>query len=1232
MFDLLALIVALFLVFHLRKRLAEQDKRFQDLEVRTTDLFEELERLRRKVSRSQPKTGDEVAGAEILTDHPTPADIVEGPWQKAGRAPLDAEEDRPSDTAQVAADAEEPSPPGEQMADKPAATALVVYEAPETTVSEVVQIPKPKPEPEPSSESVEPPAATAARPGLGQDALEQKLSTNWLVWIGGIALALAGIFLVRYIAEQGWLSPALRCAIGVIFGFALVASGEVVRRRPLERAIAAIRPDYVPQALTAAGLVTAFGSIYLAYAFYDLIPAAWSFSLLAVIALSAFALSVVQGRLVAVLGLLGATVTPALASTQDPSTWGFFSYLAIIVLATLGVADRKRWFWLPELALLATGGWTALWINELFQDADVVPIGVTTGVVALAGLILAMRAGSPVLPSDMQNRPGVRIGAEGVAWTGLILATACAFVLATGTDFLPASHWLLLCFVLAAAVIARVAVRFEAYLPGIALVSIVSFGLVYLDETAIENFAERLMGWPAPTVFFMEQYEKFTLHAVLLAVAVFGGGLQALSRSQKPRLIAVATGLTPIAFLLIGYAQYRNHTGDWIWVQAALVVLAAAVAATMLLRRTRAERADLQGIYAACAVIAAFLAVTFQFDRLWLTIAYAGLVFGLSLVTTRADYLIVRRLTNLIVLLVLARLTINPDLRGYEIFHPLGIQWVTYGYIVPLVLFIAASRIFKRQKDDLTVTVLEGAALLLAIMFVSIEIRIYMTGSIYSGAYRLPEASLQSIAWLTSAWVLALRNRRYPRIFSAWGSRLLTVAGALQAMALQLVLMNPVFTGAFIDGYGLFNMLILSLLAPAVLFWLIANAMTPPDQTPGIASAVASSMLRGCSGLLIFAFITEEVRVLFQGMLIRPLHVSNLELYITTLAWLLPASVPYLMPSHRALDAMRMVAFAVLLLSALVLLFGHAWIYNPALWGEVVQGWPVLNTLLLGFAIPAVLLYWVGRKVEQPVRGFLAASALVLGLIWVWLMIKNVFQGAQLVVIHESLLELYITTFSWLALAAAPFFIRRLGDQTDAKRAGYAALAVSCAMLFFGHSALFNPALDRSYVAGWPVFNVLLLGFIAPAALLGLIARRIDERLRSPVLVAAYILLFIGITLLVKHTFQGGVMILMTLSVIEDYTYSATWLVLALITMLAGIVWNNSKVRYASLGVLSLVVLKVFLLDMSGLAGLWRVASFFGLGVSLVGIGFVYQRFIIAQQGHPAEPGSPADKTIGEIT
>jgi hypothetical protein len=65
-----------------------------------------------------------------------------------------------------------------------------------------------EPEPLPPEEAaIE--AAKAATPPIS---LEERFGTQWVVWVGGLALALGGFFLVRYSIEQGWFGPAMRAA------------------------------------------------------------------------------------------------------------------------------------------------------------------------------------------------------------------------------------------------------------------------------------------------------------------------------------------------------------------------------------------------------------------------------------------------------------------------------------------------------------------------------------------------------------------------------------------------------------------------------------------------------------------------------------------------------------------------------------------------------------------------------------------------------------------------------------------------------------------------------------------------------------------------------------------------------------------------------------------------------------------------------------------------------------
>src|SRR5690242_21288942 len=81
----------------------------------------------------------------------------------------------------------------------------------------------------------------------------------------------------------------------------------------------------------------------------------------------------------------------------------------------------------------------------------------------------------------------------------------------------------------------------------------------------------------------------------------------------------------------------------------------------------------------------------------------------------------------------------------------------------------------------------------------------------------------------------------------------------------------------------------------------------------------------------------------------------------------------------------------------------------------------------------------------------------------------------------------------------------------------------------------------------------------------------------------------------------------------EQYGYSAAWTLYGLMLLGLG-TWKRSQVlRYASAVVVLITVTKVFLVDASDLTGLYRVASFLGLGLSLIGTGYLYQRLLFRQ-------------------
>jgi uncharacterized membrane protein len=98
------------------------------------------------------------------------------------------------------------------------------------------------------------------------------------------------------------------------------------------------------------------------------------------------------------------------------------------------------------------------------------------------------------------------------------------------------------------------------------------------------------------------------------------------------------------------------------------------------------------------------------------------------------------------------------------------------------------------------------------------------------------------------------------------------------------------------------------------------------------------------------------------------------------------------------------------------------------------------------------------------------------------------------------------------------------------------------------------------------------------------------------------------VTLEVRHFFQGDRLNQGLTSEAEWYAYSAAWLVFAAAGLGAALRWRSVWLRRASLLGLGLVVGKVFLSDMADLSGALRALSFIGLGLVLVGIGYVYRR------------------------
>src|SRR5580692_5137854 len=196
-----------------------------------------------------------------------------------------------------------------------------------------------------------PPPLPQAEPGF-----EERIGTRWVVWVGGLTLALGGFFMVRYSIDAGLLGPGVRTLLGGAFALALLAAGEWTRRKESISAIEALPIANIPAILTAAGTAVAFATVYAAYALYGLLAPATTFILLGLVALGTLAAALLHGPALAGLGIAAAFVTPILVSSDRPDFWALYIYLAIVTAAALGLARLRLWRWLAvttiALALL----------------------------------------------------------------------------------------------------------------------------------------------------------------------------------------------------------------------------------------------------------------------------------------------------------------------------------------------------------------------------------------------------------------------------------------------------------------------------------------------------------------------------------------------------------------------------------------------------------------------------------------------------------------------------------------------------------------------------------------------------------------------------------------------------------------------------------------------------------------------------------------------------------------
>ena len=847
----------------------------------------------------------------------------------------------------------------------------------------------------PWDKTPEPAMAETAAP-KSKESLESRLGARWAVWVGGVALSLGGVFMVRYSIEAGLLSPGVRLVLAAVFGLLLAAAGEIIRRRALSPdRVKASQFDnaMIPGILTAAGAVTLFGAVYAAYGIYEFIGAGSAFLLLGLVSLATVALSLLHGQALAGLGLLASMLTPALVSSESPEPWVLFAYLAVAWLATLFAARLRRWSIVPAIGNIGLCLWSLVYIAAS-NPFDVAPV-VFAMLVMIAGVGLVWPAGEPLRELAFFPSPHRGEGAHR-ADEGASLDTTSQPTPSSG----PAGHHL------PAGEKGEAVAATADPSPLAREVETANQPQHTLDATAEEVTPADTLGW------------RSTLQPPFAAVTITA---------------ALSVLLTVIAMIGPLFTSSGHTVAGFI----AIVATLAAIGATR-------ENAIYAAFGAALAAVLGFASVTSLDDLAMM--AYPDL--GIAVVSESsaqaqpAAFLLSACFVVLTAVAVFLRAGTRPAL---------SILWSAIGAAVPAVLIatslIMTGNLFFDARHGIAAVLIGLAFLGLAEALSRREVE--ARGLVWSHAFLLAGSLAQfvialhaltdglattiGVATLGALYVAALRVRSWQALpWMMIGAALVvlariawdpTIVGAAQLSR------TPVFN-ALLPGYGI----------PALL--LVACAYTLRHS----ADVRVRNLLQALASLFVLLTAAILVRHAMNNGVLDSAVPTLAEQSIYTLLAIGASGIFMSLDLRSPSPIFRYGGMAVGVWSMISVLSAHLFALNPYFTGERLGRFPVVDLLLIGYLLPGIgygaLARYARNRRPMPYVMALAVSGVVLVFAWATLSVRRFWQGETIASWNGFLQgETYTYSVVWLLLGV---ILLAVGSRFDAK-----SIRITSAVLVF---------------------------------------------------------------------------------------------------------------------------------------------------------------------------------------
>jgi uncharacterized membrane protein len=458
------------------------------------------------------------------------------------------------------------------------------------------------------------------------------------------------------------------------------------------------------------------------------------------------------------------------------------------------------------------------------------------------------------------------------------------------------------------------------------------------------------------------------------------------------------------------------------------------------------------------------------------------------------------------------------------------------------------------------------------------------------------------------------------------------VAAVLPGAWAPAVIVPLLLTAGGVAGFLAVAGLAMERVAPRPLHWAALVGAVPvltlavtyaqvhrfqPDGTWALAALAVTALLVGTTHLAMRAGDARRAGVHAAGaaaclalacaMLLQDQWLTlAVALFLPALAWI---------EARTDLPALRLVALAV---AATVLV---RLLLNWYVIGYDYGALPVLNGLLAAYGVPALCFglaaFLFRRRGDDLTVAVLESGAVAFASVLVALEVRHWEHAGDLragFTLDEAVFQ--VATLAVQALVNLGLARRTSRPVLDWAWRCQGLLAMTGAAMLL----IFNPVVTDAPADG----VTLLVGYLLPALLAAVVvARGLLPQGGLVRLAGAYAVTagLVWIVLEVRDLFHPGAMGWDQADVAdaELWAWSGAGLLYGAGLMVLGIRARGPgrALRMAALAIIGLISAKVFLIDMAGLAGLWRVVSFLGLGLMLIALGAIYRRFVL----RPREAG-----------